>query len=1100
MNKIRNNYGLSNPYGSFLKLLRIMKISALFLFCGMLSIMAGPSYSQETKISLNIKNSSVETALNKIEEGSEFYFMFNQKLIDVNRKVDVYAVNSPIKDVLTEIFDGQDVKFGVYDRQIILVPQQESKIIKQIQSIEVSGSVIDGSTGEPLIGVNVVVEGTTVGVITDTEGKFAITIPEENSILVFSFIGFKTQQIIAGGRSVIDLELIPDIRALDEIVVIGYGSQRRVEVTSAVATVTSDDFVTGDIRDIGQLLQGKVAGLSIGTPSGNPAGSTEIMLRGTGTLNSSVSPLILIDGIPGDLNTVAPQDVESVDVLKDGSAAAIYGTRGSNGVILVTTKNVSGVLEPTVTYSGYVSTQHLINIPEMLTADQYRDRLANGTTGFTDLGSSTDWVEEISRDVPISHSQNLSVRGGTGQTSYIASFGFRNDQGVINTTERRQMNNRIDINQKMFGDKVKLNVNLIQNDTKGSPYFDDVAFRSANRYNPTAPIYNPDGTYYEDFGPTENYNPVAMINETFGENNSQYYRVGGSLIWQPIDGLNLKFLGSSGKGTFINSLGHTKQHFTNTNNGKNGEASRSSGENRDRLIELSADYSKTIGYHNFKVLGGYSYQDFENQVSGMYNYDFPVGNFSYVDNIGLGDALKLGLGSQNSAKYVSNLIGFFGRGTYNYKEKYLVAASLRYEANSHLLGTEEPWGLFPAVSAGWRISEEGFMQELDFLDNLKFRAGYGVTGTAPGQPFLGVNMLQYSGNFFIDGSWIPSIVPASNANPYLKWEERHETNIGLDFAVFRGRLNGSVDFYNRTTNGLLYDYQVPSPPNLYGETKANVGVMENKGLEVMLAFVPVQNEKFVWNSIATFSTNTNKLVSLENDLYTLTTPYFDDGRSPTPIGEPTHRIEVGQPIGNFYGYEVVDITEDGKWVYINGEGEEASRVYPGTDRKVIGNGLPKYFASWNNTFRYGNIDLDINMRGAFGFEIMNATRMVQEQPGFDNYNLMVSAFDKVFDKAVLANSVSPQNNTYYVEKGDYWKIDNIVLGYNFGMSKVKHISNARLYVSAQNAFTFTNYSGMDPEVTFFGTTGSQRLTPGYDNRERYPTARVFSLGLSVTFK
>jgi TonB-dependent starch-binding outer membrane protein SusC len=968
-----------------------------------------------------------------------------------------------------------------------------SKSNAQVRTI--NGIVTSDESNRPISGVSVLVKGTSTGTTTNELGKYSINVSKATDVIVFSFLDYTSKSIIVGDNSTHDISLASSSKDLDAVVVVGYGTQKKTEVTSAAVTVKSKDFVQGAVTDAGQLLRGKVAGLTIGTPSGDPAGYSQILLRGVGTLFSSTYPLILIDGIPGGLNTVAPQDIESIDVLKDGSAAAIYGTRGTNGVILITTKKSNGVIEPTFAYNGYISTQKFIKTTDVLNAAQYRAKKANwGSTGYQDDGGSTDWIKEISRpNAPLGQLHQFTVRGGTNKTNYLATIAFNKTEGIIITTDNQIINSRVDVNHSMLNDKVKLNVNFINVDNKSSVGFNNVIYRNAERYNPTSPVYNADGTYFENFGPTENYNPVAMLKEQFGGSHSQSTRLSGSLTWTPLQELRLKILASGNKRNSIDGYGQTKKHYSTTAGGRNGFASKNDYESIDKLMELTAEYTMSIQAHKFSVIGGYSYQENEYQRSGMSNYDFPVGNYSYIDNIGLGNALKIGEGSIYSRKEASNLIGFFGRVTYNYKEKYLLMASLRHEAASQLVGTNHPWGTFPAVSVGWRISEESFMKDMAFVDNLKLRAGYGITGTSPSELFLAVPRIGYSGLFLINGEWQPSVVPVSNPNPDLKWEEKRETNIGIDYSFFKGKINGSIDFYKRKTVGLLFDYQVPSPPNLYPTTKANVGVMENKGVEILVSIVPVETKNFTWSSTLTYSKNINKLVSLENDLYKVTNPFFDVGRTPTPIGDISHRVAVNQPIGNFWGYKVIDVTDDGHWIYEDADGKPiTTRPNPAKDRKIIGNGLPKSYASWNNTIRYQNFDLGITMRGAFGFQIINSTRLVLEVPSFSNYNVLNSSFDKVFGKTVLNKDVSPELNSYYVEKGDYWKIDNITLGYNFKLTGSKHIKAARLYVSSLNTLTITGYKGLDPEVNQLG------LIPGYDDREKYPTARVFSIGMNIT--
>jgi len=478
----------------------------------------------------------------------------------------------------------------------------------------------------------------------------------------------------------------------------------------------------------------------------------------------------------------------------------------------------------------------------------------------------------------------------------------------------------------------------------------------------------------------------------------------------------------------------------------------------------------------------------------MRNWGFPAGNFSYPDKIDAGE--RAGLGGPNlmeSEKYASNLIGFFGRVNYNYSEKYLFMASLRYEGSSKFIGTDKPWGTFPAVSAGWRIHEEDFLKESSFIDQLKFRVGYGITGTAPDQYFLGVPMLGFQGGFLINGNWVLGLSPSRNPNPSLRWEEKKETNFGLDFEIMNERISGSIDYYNRTTDGLLYDFSVPTPPNPFRTTTANVGIMQNKGLEILVNFIAYQTDKFSWSTTLNFSNNSNTLVSLSNDLYETTNNWFNAGSTGTPVSTYTHRVEVGKEIGNFYGYKVIDINEDGKWVYENENGEP-SLTRAEKDKKIIGNGLPGYYAGWNHNFRYGNFDLAMTMRGAFDFQILNFQRMYYENPGRTLYNQLASVSEPVFGKVALNPTVPIEYNSYYVEDGDYWKIDNIKLGYNINVLNSRYFQRAYVYVSTLNTFVFTKYKGMDPEVNQLG------LSPGGDTRHKYPSTRAYSMGINLIIK
>lgn len=1072
------------------KLCKVMKTTLFLVLVTISQVIAVGAYSQNTRINLNMRNVTIKDVLVEIERKSEFFFMYDANYVNVNQKVDISAENLLITNILDDILKNKGISYSINNRQIAL--NSIGFIDQKVDNKTILGKVVDTS-GVPLPGVSVVLKGTTIGTITDVNGNYSLSNIPENATLLFSFVGMKKLEIATINKTTINVTLVEEAIGIDEVVAIGYGSQRKIEITSAVASVNSDGFVKGSVKDAAQLIQGKVAGIIIGTPSGDPNARSQILLRGTATFATSTQPLILIDGIPGDLNTVQPEDIETIDVLKDGSAAAIYGTRGTNGVILIATKRASGsTIEPTIEFSSYISTQNYVRLPKMLTADEYRARLTQGVT-FQDYGASTDWIKEISRNTPLSHNQNLTFRGGNTKTNYLASIAYRDQQGIFITSETKNFNGRFDINHRMFNDKLIVGINYINSKNNSGVPFENYFFRQATRYNPTAPVKNPDGSWFENSALSQNQNPVSWLKESYGDNKFQSSRISGSLSWLPVQNLNLKMLVSNSQNNYMNSLGHTKQHYSSTMDGKNGEAYKNFGQNVEQLLELTASYSKSFKGNTISALAGYSYQHSLTERGSMYNYDFPAGNYSYIDAIGNGDALSLGKATMGSGKYASNLIGFFGRVTYNYKEKYLLTANLRYEGASQFVGTKKPWGTFPSVSVGWRINEEDFMKSISFVDNLKLRAGYGVTGTAPDYSFLGVSQLDYGDRFFIDGKWTRGLSPSNNANPYIRWEEKRETNIGLDFGFLKGKLSGSIDYYNRRTDGLLYNYSVPSPPNLYPTTMANVGVMENKGLEVLLNYTPIKTKKFTWNTNATYSANRNKLISIDNDLYKATNPWFNAGTTPSPINIYSHRVEVGQEIGNFWGYKVFDIAADGTWIYEDKDGKQVPKVTE-ADKKVIGNGLPKFYLSWNNNLRYGNFDLNVSMRGAFGFQIINAQRMIYEVPGFTVYNQLSSATEKVFGKTALKNTVSPDYNSYYVENGDYLKIDNVTLGYNFSVSGSKHIKSARLYISTLNTLIITGYKGMDPEVNQLG------LNPGYDSADKYPSARVYTIGLNITIK
>ena len=961
---------------------------------------------------------------------------------------------------------------------------------------KVTGKVKD-SSGEPVIGASVVVKGNnTMGTITDFDGNFMLDVPAK-SVLVISYIGYVTQEVPTAGKNSLEIVLKEDTKTLDEVVVIGYGTQRKGDVTSSVASVKADNFVKGAVKDVGQLIQGKVAGLAITNPNGDPTGSTQIRLRGTNTIGgANTAPLVLIDGIPGELGTVAPEDVESVDVLKDGSAAAIYGTRGTNGVILITTKQAKGVDINQVEYNGYVSTSLIAKKLDMLNADEFRTLYPD-----QDHGADTDWIDEISR-TPVSHVHNLSLMGGNSKTNYIANLNYASRQGIMKKSDFESFQGRIEVTHRMFDDKLKLKFGLfgkknqMESTTSGGS-FRGWVYGQATRRNPTDPVRNEDGTWNENVSKFEYENPLALLYEAEGNVKKTQLRYNGNIVYNPIKDLTLSAVFSYIRDNMNRGYGETLNHISALRDGLAGWSSVGAYTTMEKLMELTAQYNKEIGAHKFSVLGGYSYNETDFEELWIDNYGFQDDYFGGWHNIGIGSALKDGKANIGSKKTPTNLIGFFGRATYSFKNRYLLMGALRYEGASQLWGTDNAWGLFPSISVGWRITEEAFMKNQKIFDDLKLRVGYGVTGSQPKDPFLGVAMLKYGSYAFVNGNWVQTIVPASNPNPDLKWEEKKETNIGLDFVSWGGRLSGSIDYYNRDVDGLIYEYGVPTPPNLYNKTMANGGTMRNRGVEVLVTVVPVQNKDFEWSTTGTFSLNSNKLISLSGSIFKSDYDYFNTGtvEYSGQVAD-SHRVQVGESIGNFYGFKVVDVDSEGRWIYEDRNGELVNYkdfTHAPEDKHVIGNGLPKWYAGWNNTLRYKNFDLNVTMRGAFGFQIINGGRMNYENVKNSRFeNRLKSVNDLVFGKHTLSPEVEPEFNSYYVEDGDYWKIDNITLGYSFGQVG-KYIKSLRIYGSVLNALTITGYKGIDPEVSTDG------LTPGYDTRDRYPSVRSFTFGVNVKF-
>lgn len=1058
------------------------------------------AHAQE-KISVQFTGIPLEAALKKIESISRYTFFYDDRKTDLTQKVSVRANHQPIRIVLDTLLAPTDLTYSIDKRQIALILKKEAAASEARLHRKITGIVTD-QTGEPVIGANIVVKGTGRGTVTDKDGRYALEVPER-AVLQISYIGYLNQDITVGDQQEISVRLTEDAQTLEEVVVVGYGTQKKGEVASAISSVRSENFVKSPSTDAAQLIKGQVAGLSITTPDANPTATSEISLRGITTLKASASPLVLIDGIPGDLNSVSPDDIDQIDVLKDGSAAAIYGTRGTNGVILITTKNAREEMPTEVDVNAYVSTQQIVKRLPFMNAKEYRRRVQEGVAGAQDDGATTDWLDEITR-TPFTQIYNISLRGGSRTTHYVASFEYRGLNGLIKRTDNQMYYPRIEITHRMFNNKLKLNASLSgykqtyfsgnndEND-KNQLYrngYNSEVYRNALIYNPTTPVYAPDGSYSESTK-NEYYNPVALLNEVEGENQATHLRMFGNITYTPVEGLDIKYLISSNTYNQTRGYYETQRHKSTWRDGRNGFASRAATRTAQDLSELTAQWRKTLFEdHTFTLLAGYSWQKEAYQNYYMQNFDFPSDEYTY-HNMGAGQALKDGRGTQYSTANESKLIGYFGRLNYSYKGKYMLAASIRHEGSTKF-GADHKWGNFPSVSGAWNIKGENFLEDTDRLSLLKLRAGFGITGTVPTNPYMSLNTLNFDTYVYYNNQWIKTLRPDSNPNPDLRWEKKKEVNVGLDFGFFGDRLTGNVDYYNRKTEDLLWDYTVPSPPYLFSSMTANAGSMRNTGVEASLTAIPVQTNDFQWTTSVNYSTNRNKLLSLSNDQF-ISSGYSDQGSTGEPLQTTTHRMQEGEPIGNFWGYKTIDIDESGHWIIEGADGQPKpiSQQQP-TDKQAIGNGLPKHYLNWNNSIRWKGFDFGLTMRGAFGFDILNMPRLQYGAPVMlARGNVLTEAFETKFGKTPLAVNQELQYVSYYIEKGDYWKIDHLTLGYTFLFDT--WIKRLRIYGTLSNLATLTGYSGIDPEVSLSG------LAPGVDNKNRYPSTRTYTLGVSVKF-
>ena len=961
----------------------------------------------------------------------------------------------------------------------------------------VKGKATDADSGEGLIGATVAVVGTTRGAVTDIDGNYSVDVPEGATQLRFSYTGYTEQVIDLGASNVVNVAMKPGT-VLDEVVVIGYGTLKSREVTSSIVSLKSEDFNKGNVTNPAQLIQGKIAGVSISRPGSDPNGDFTIRLRGLSSIQSGTSPLVVVDGVPGvSLNLVDPNDIASIDVLKDGSSAAIYGTRASSGVILITTKKgVAGTTR--AEYNGFVAFDQVAKRYNVLSADDFI--AAGGTDLSPNDNTSTDWFNEITQ-TGVSNVHNLSLSGGVGKGSFRASFNYRDNSGILRTTGLKQYNGSLSFTQKVLNDRLRIDGNLFLT-SRESEYGFLEAFRYAIVNNPTAGVKSTDAEYSRFGGYVEKdlfdyFNPVAMIEQNYnrGNINRMLGNVRATLDltsnWNV--SMNLSQERSANNGSEFYSKQSKFRGF-----GRNGVGIRSVDNSTTNLLELQTEYKLNLGGNSdLRFLGGYAYQDF--QYNG---FRADAGNIltNVLENNNLRafQELPRGLATVTSYRNENKLIAYFGRALLNIDDTYFGQVGLRREGSTRF-GANNRWGLFPWVSAGVNIEK---LTDIPGVDQLKFRVGYGVTGNQPNQNGLSVLQFAPGASFYYNGNYVPSYGPSQNANPDLKWEQKGEFDAGIDFNLMDYKIGGSIDFYNRKTNDLILNFPVPVPPNLAATTWQNIASFESTGLEAVVNFNNlVNNDNFQWTPGLLFSTYKVKLTDL--------------GRADTiasaNVGAPGQNdvyytiLYNGAPLGQLWGPKRESVNADGTITYqdLDGNGTVDINTF-NADQTKIGSGIPAFELSMVNSFTMGNWDLNFLLRGVFGHDLANEYRVF-----YENLDPTAATWNKVdtkyYDPTLTASN---RFDDAHVEKATFLRLDNATLGYNFNLGSGTWFNKARLYVSGQNLFTITGYTGVDPEARLEDPgsvdNGGRTATPnplniGIDRRSTYFLARTISVGVNLGF-
>lgn len=947
------------------------------------------------------------------------------------------------------------------------------------QNQTIKGTVTDKS-GEPLIGVNVLEENTSNGTVTDLSGNYEIKVSSSSASLIFSYMGFHTQRQEVGENRTIDVVMNEDTQSLDELIVVGYGTQYKREISGSITNVSEKNFNKGVTNTGVDLLKGKVAGLTITQGSGDISKGQTIRLRGTSSLTGSSQPFVVIDGVPGlDLNSVAPQDIESISVLKDAASAAIYGSRSASGVILITTKKGT-TAKNRIDYEGYVAINNVMNTPDLLNAEQWRNYTSSNNidTEGLDLGGNTDWFDEIMR-TGITHNHNISFSGAGENNNYRASLSYMDQEGVVKDNSLKRYNLRMTFNQRGLNDRLNVSLTGVLTQRDYNPT-DTRNFILAYNMLPVVPVKEDDGSWY-DSQEYDQGNPVRNIE--FNSDNyktSTYY---GNLkatlnLFQGFDaGLNLlKERSTSDRSQYFNS---------ETERGRNdlGYARREGWTSDKKMLEATLNYRKDFTNSALTALAGYSYEDNYFQKSGAQNRQF-VTDFFESHNIGAGENLRAG--DVWSEKNMNKLISFFGRVNYSLKDKYVLTASLRQDGSSKF-GKNHRWGTFPSVSGAWHIGDEPFMNFLDEkVDDLKIRVGYGVSGNQDGlDPYKSLELYGTSGQYYDNGKWYKAYQIAQNANPNLKWEETSMLNIGLDYSFWNGRLNGTIEYYNKKTNDLLYTYSVPVPPYLYPSMIANVGSMSNKGVEILINGDIIRSQDFRWNASLNFAHNKNEITKLSSEEFSTSSIKTGNAWIRGGSDNTTHIVEEGREVGTFYGWRCLGIDDDG--MYIMDDMVDGKEGLTDEDRTYIGSAQPDFTYGFANIITFKNWELNFFFRGVYGNDLLNFSKMSYAT------TLWLPGANVLEDALAIGLEDNPKYCSYYIEKGSFLKLDNASIAYNFDVKDYMGISKLRVYITGQNLFTITNYTGLDPEVEMSG------LDPGVEGREYYPKSRTFSIGINLSF-
>lgn len=1093
-----------HDFGRFKKLFLIMRLSFILLLVSALTVV-GNSYSQSTKFSFQFSKATIKDVFQKIENTSEFIIVYSDDMIDVSREVSVKVSDASVEKILDQILKETGNGYEIKDRQIVITDHRGLPVDGlMVQKHELKG-VVKTSTGDPLPGATIVEKGTTNGTITDLDGKYTISVSKQPAVIAISFVGYTTVEMEFKGQPTINVTLQEESIGIDEVVAVGYGVQRKSDLTGATNRLSEKDLNKSLASSPVEMMQGRIAGVNITQNNGEPGGGMTVRVRGSSSIRSGQEPLYVVDGIPLDnsnltpaggsaagygsggsknpLSFINPEDIESIDILKDASSTAIYGARGANGVILVTTKKGKKG-EGTITFDSYVGVSSIREKMDVLTPAEFRSYTRANGTKLLDLGASTNWQDEIFRTA-FTQNQALGLSGGTDKSSYHLSLGYLDQQGIVHNSGVKKLNGSIKLTQKAFNDKLLLTGSLMasqQEDSRlpiseasGSGYEGDLII-TALKSNPTFPIFNADGTYYQHT--TDQRNAVAMMNLVDDKVNTLRVVGNFSAEYEIIKGLKYKLNVGLDRTNAERRVNQDQQLSYLSNKGQaniNGLIAN------NKLIENYITYMTQVGKdHSFNFLLGHSYQNFNGTANNIFVNGFTVQGIKYTDNLGYGN---FSAAVSSSSAYERELQSFFGRVNYSLKDRYLLTFTMRRDGSSKF-GANNKYGNFPSAALAWRVLQEDFMKDVTAFSNLKLRLGWGLTGNQeiPDKVSLMSVGTSSNANFSSNGVLIPGITFNRTPNPDIKWETTKQINVGVDFGFFKDRLSGTFDLFSKNTTDVLLEIaaKAPAPTSTQWQNVPGLEI-ENRGIELGLTGVMIDKGGLRWDATFNISKIDNNVKGLKTSI--VTGAAAGQGLSGTFV----QLIANDQPIGSFYGMVFEGFDSNGISQY---KKDASGNVV----KEFLGSALPDVTYSLSSSLKFKGFDASMFWYGTEGNKVYNNTANALFVKGTLDKSSNVRS-----DIATSAESASNSNafSSRFIEDGSFLRLANLTVGYTFNTKSIKWLNKLRVYATGNNLLLITKYKGFDPEVN---SDASSNNVPSLGvDYSSFPKSRTYTFGVNLQF-